>query len=156
MSEPGAWSRPRRLTTVLVVGVVLAALGAHRAINLGDAAPREFDAEDGMAISQSVQRAAADVGGQVRSMHVVRSTRKESNHVLFFIDPGGPDEDVYVVEASGSFDEPGALPGEGEPAHRMIVILSAAEPTHTLDTIVGDSGPGIEILGDPEALGSRE
>jgi hypothetical protein len=89
-------------------------------------------------------------------MHVVRSTRKESNHVLFFVDPGGPDEDVYVVEASGSFDEPDALPGEGEPAHRLIVILSAAEPTHALDTIVGDSGPGIELLGDPEPLGSRE
>ena len=38
----------------------------------------------------------------------------------------------------------------------MIVILSASDPTRTLDTSVGDSGPGIEILGDPEALGSRK
>ena len=156
MSDPGAWSTQRRITMVLAVGVVLALFGAHRAMNLGDAAPREFDAEDGMAISQSVQRAAADVGGQVRAMHVVRSTRKEANYALFFTDAGGPDEDVYVVEASGAFSERGSLPGEGEPAQRMIVILSAADPTRTLDTSVGDSGPGIAILGDPEALGSRE
>ena len=79
MSEPGAWSTQRRITMVLAVGVVLALFGARRAMNLGDAAPRQFDAEDGMAISQSVQRAAADVDGQVRAMHVVRSTRKEAN-----------------------------------------------------------------------------
>ena len=38
----------------------------------------------------------------------------------------------------------------------MIVILSASDPTRTLDTSVGDSGPGIDVLGHPEALGSRE
>ena len=75
-------------------------------------------------------------------MHVVRSTRKEANYVLFFADPGGPDEDVYVVEATGAFREPGAPADEGEPARRMIVILSASDPTRTLDTSVGDSGPG--------------
>jgi hypothetical protein len=156
VSTPGAWSQPRRLVTVLAVGVIVLLFGAHRAMNLGDAAPREFDAEDGIAISQSVQRAAADVDGQVRAMHVVRSTRKEANYALFFAGPGGPDEDVYVVEATGAFREPGAPPDEGEPARRMIVILSASDPTRTLDTNVGDSGPGIDVLGRPEALGSRD
>lgn len=156
MSTPGAWSTPRGLVTVLAVGVIVLLFGAHRAMNLGDAAPRQFDAEDGIAISQSVQRAAADVDGQVRAMHIVRSTRKEANYALFFAGPGGPDEDVYVVEATGSFREPGAPPDEGEPARRMIVILSASDPTRTLDTTVGDSGPGIDVLGRPEALGSRD
>jgi hypothetical protein len=156
VSDHGAWSERRRLTPLLVIGVALLAFGAHRAMNLGDAAPREFDAEDGMAISQSVQRAAADAGGEVRRMHVVRSTLKVANQVLFFAGPGGPDEDVYVVEATGSFDVPDTLPGEAEPAKRMIVILSVADPTRILGTHIGDSGRGIEILGDPEPLGSRD
>ena len=155
MSDLGAWNERRRLMPLLVIGVALLAFGAQRAMELGDAAPREFDAQDGMAISQSVQRAAADAGGEVRRMHVVRSTLKVANQVLFF-GPGGPDEDVYVVEATASFTLPDTLPGEAEPARRMIVILSAADPTRILGTHVGDSGRGIEILGDPEPLGSRD
>ena len=135
---------------------MLALFGAHRAMNLGDAAPREFDAEDGIAISQSVQRAAADVDGQVRAMHVVRSTRKEANYVLFFAGPGGPDEDVYVVEATRGLQRAGRPAGRGRAGAADDRILSASDPTRTLDTNVGDSGPGIEVLGGPEALGSRD
>jgi hypothetical protein len=156
VSDHGAWSERRRLAPLLIVGVALLALGAHRTMDLGDAAPREFDAEDGMAISQTVQRAAAEAGGEVQRMHVVRSTRKVASQVLFFAAPGGPDEAVYVVEATGSFTLPDTLPGEAEPARQMIVILSVADPTRILKTHVGDSGRGIDALGDPEPLGSRD